>query len=115
MPSSWSSPGNYGTSGWRRLLWLATDLLPLEARSRGLPYLSSMRNIAGIIGFAGGGVLIDKAGSFYLYLVAGLLAVTATLIVSRLRAGKRPPVPEPKIHLESSASGRDLVPAPGQS
>lgn len=90
---------------------LATDLLPAEARSRGLPYLGSMRNIAGIIGFASGGLLVDKAGAFYLYLVAALLSVTATLLISQLRAG----TPEAVIQAEPSPGGRDLTPAPANS
>lgn len=70
---------------------LAADLLSDQYRSRGLPYIGAMRNVAGIIGFAGGGWLLDVAGPVYLSLAAALAAGLAALLVSRLRVDNDAP------------------------
>jgi MFS family permease len=67
---------------------LASDLLSKEARSHALPYLSSMRNVAGIIGFAAGGLLIDKAEPNSLYIIAGILTVAAVFFLSQIGSGR---------------------------
>jgi len=67
---------------------LAVDLLSVEVRSQALPYLSSMRNLAGIIGFAAGGLLIDKAEPYSLYIIAGALAGVAVFFLSQIGAGR---------------------------
>lgn len=67
---------------------LASDLLSAEARNHGLPYLSSMRNVAGIIGFAAGGLLIDKAEPNSLYIIAGVLTVAAVFFLSQVGGGR---------------------------
>ena len=68
---------------------LATDLLSAETRDRGLPYLNSMRNLAGIIGFAFGGILIDLVGTAGLYAVAAVLSLAATLLLSQMQHRSR--------------------------
>jgi MFS family permease len=91
---------------------LASDLLSLEKRGRGLPYLGSMRNIAGIIGFASGGLLIDKAGIFTLYLIAAALSVAATLLISRMRAETGSTVTIAEDDARTSGGRQDLALAP---
>lgn len=80
---------------------LATDLLATEARNRGLPYLSSMRNLAGIIGFAAGGLLIDKAEPNSLYMIAGALAGAAVFFLSQI-SGRRPETQKPATMVKPS-------------
>jgi MFS family permease len=70
---------------------LATDLLPTPLQPRGLPYIGAMRNVAGIIGFTGGGWLLDVAGPVNLSLAAAVVAGLAALLVSRLRVDNNAP------------------------
>jgi hypothetical protein len=50
-----------------------------------------MRNVAGIIGFTGGGWLLDVAGPVNLSLAAAVVAGLAALLVSRLRVDNNAP------------------------
>ncbi len=69
---------------------LATDILPPEALDRGLPRLNSMAWIAGIVGFAGSGYIIDTMGSTFLFMIGTLLSVGAASMVWMLpRAGEQ--------------------------
>jgi MFS family permease len=81
---------------------LATDLLSKEARSHALPYLSSMRNVAGIIGFATGGLLIDKAEPNSLYIIAGAVAVAAVFFLSQVGSGQRSESQKPATMIKPS-------------
>ena len=67
---------------------LASDLLNTEERNRGLPYLNAMRNVAGIIGFALGGILIDVLGTYGMYAVAALLAFAAIPLLLQVGKGE---------------------------
>ncbi len=67
------------------------ELLPREDRGRGLPYLSSMRNIGGIIGFASGGLLINLTGIFTLFLAAFILAAGAIVLLTQIPLNTRQP------------------------
>ena len=73
---------------------LASDLLTPEARNRGLPYLNAMRNVAGIIGFALGGIMIDALGAYGMYGIATLLALAAVPLLSQVRGAPEPQKPE---------------------
>lgn len=81
---------------------LASDLLSNEARSHALPYLSSMRNVAGIFGFAAGGLLIDKAEPNSLYIIAGVLAGAAVFFLSQIGGGRRSESQKPTTTVQPS-------------
>lgn len=59
-----------------------TDLLAPEALSRGLPWLNAAGRIAGIVGFASAGYLIDILGTSRLFFVPAALAVIAAVILT---------------------------------
>jgi hypothetical protein len=59
---------------------MATDLLDADARERGLPFLNTANYLAGILGFAAAGFLIESAGPFTLY-AALAIASAASIIV----------------------------------
>lgn len=82
---------------------LATDLLTPEARNRGLPYLNAMRNVAGIIGFALGGMMIDILGANGMYIIAALLAMAAIPFLSRVRPAGQPAPPEEILQVPTPA------------
>lgn len=63
---------------------LATDLLSPETLSRGLPWLNSMNWIAGILGFASAGYLMDAMGATALYLIAATMSVMAAALLGLL-------------------------------
>ncbi len=63
---------------------LATDMLASEALSRGLPRLNSMAYIAGIVGSAGAGYVMEALGGTTLYLIAAALAVVAAALLGLL-------------------------------
>lgn len=73
---------------------LATDVLAPETLRRGLPWLNAMSRIAGIIGFATTGLVIDFLGAGVTYLIAAALAVMAAGLLALLpemaQAGTRP-------------------------
>lgn len=64
---------------------LASDFLSVEERNRALPYLNAMRNVAGIIGFAAGGILIDTLGPTGMAGLAAFIAVAAVPLLARVR------------------------------
>jgi MFS transporter, DHA1 family, multidrug resistance protein len=71
---------------------LATDLLPPETLNWGLPRLSAMTWIGGILGFASAGYLMDALGSQGGYASAAVLSVGAVALLQlryRQRASRR--------------------------
>lgn len=65
---------------------LATDALPPEALTRGLPLIKAMTSIAAIVSFASAGYVLQTLGPGALFVVATLLAGIATLGVRPLHA-----------------------------
>jgi MFS family permease len=59
----------------------ATDLLPAQALSRGLPWLNAMGWVAGIVGSASAGYLIDAAGAASVSFIAAALSVAAAALI----------------------------------
>jgi len=64
---------------------LATDILPPEALSRGLPWLGTMTWVAGVLGFAASGYMIDTLGADNLYWIAAALSLAAATITGLQR------------------------------
>ena len=65
---------------------LATDALPHHALRRGMSWLNSMTWVAGIIGFAGTGYLMDTLGAAATCLIAAMLAIAAAGLLGGARA-----------------------------
>lgn len=61
---------------------LATDILEPEALGKALPRLTSMNWVAGILGFAGSGYVIEMLGSNSLYWMATIFSLIATAIIA---------------------------------
>jgi len=87
------------------------ELLPMEDRGRGLPYLSSMLNIGGIIGFASGGSLINLTGIFSLFLVALILSAGAIVLLTQIRLNIRHPTAGGEMNVGTAHQVRILIPA----
>ena len=68
---------------------LASDLLPPQALDRSLPRLSSMSWIAGVLGFAGSGYMMETFGRGTLFLILTFLPLAASLLLGLL-PGKQP-------------------------
>lgn len=65
---------------------LATDIVPSESLGKALPQLSSMNWMAGVVGFAGTGYVIERLGADSLYwmgTVFSLMAVAITALMTR--------------------------------
>jgi len=82
---------------------MAADLLPVDVRSRGLSRLGAMRNIAGIIGFAAGGMLMDIAGAPAVALSAVVLSLAAAFLLMNVRVARRLWVSDPRRGLRSAS------------
>lgn len=63
---------------------LATDILPAAALGRNLPWVSTASWVAGVIGFAASGVVIDLAGAASLFAIAAVLSLSSAGLVSAL-------------------------------
>lgn len=63
---------------------LATDILPPSALGRSLPWVSTASWVAGVLGFAASGIVIDLTGAASLFAVAALLSLGSAGLVSRL-------------------------------
>ncbi|MDX1614312.1 MAG: MFS transporter [Candidatus Promineifilaceae bacterium] len=72
---------------------LATDLLSARALQRGLPWLNGAGWMAGIVGFAGAGYVLEALGPQLLYLGAAGLAGLAALLVLAIRPQTAPENP----------------------
>ena len=58
---------------------LATDILPPQALSRGLPWVGVVGSGAGILSFAAAGLIIDYLGATVLFTGGVVIAVAAVL------------------------------------
>lgn len=67
----------------------ATDMLEPEALSRGLPWLNAIPSLAGIMGIAGSGIVMDALDPETVYVVVAVLAVIAALQISQLGRGRQ--------------------------
>jgi len=60
---------------------LATDILSPEVLGKALPGLSSMNWVAGVLGFAGSGYMIETLGENSLYWMAAIFSLAAAAII----------------------------------
>ena len=60
---------------------LATDILPPEALGKALPRLNSLNWVAGILGFAASGYIMEKLGQSGLYWMATTFGLVAAAII----------------------------------
>jgi MFS family permease len=66
---------------------LATDILPPQALGKALPRLNSLNWMAGILGFAASGYVIEKLGQNSLYWAATIFALAAAAIMGFMTRG----------------------------
>lgn len=85
----------------------ATDFLPPEALSRGLAWLNTTGWVAGILGYAGGGAMMDTLGATSLFLIVTGFALVATSLL-RLLPLTCPVVPQGRRGLR----GIEMTPCP---
>ncbi len=64
---------------------LVTDLLTSQAMQRGLPWISAMNPVAGVMSFVSIGYALDAFGPAPVYIVAAMVAIVAGLLLSSLR------------------------------
>lgn len=83
----------------------ATDLLPSATLRRGLPWLSAMPRLAGVVSFAGAGYVTDTLGTSALYAAAAGTAVIAALVLGLLPHEQRP-VESIELHVPSALASR---------
>jgi MFS family permease len=83
----------------------ATDLLAPEALSRGMPRLHAMNWIAGIVGFAGGGYLMDTLEGTSLFVAIAALSLVAAALSGLLPGGREEPAPVLPSVQAAAASG----------
>jgi MFS family permease len=82
---------------------LAIDLLGRERIGRGLPWLNAMNWLAGILGSAGAGLLMDSLGPTPVYLIAAALPVVAAALLGGL-PGQGQPRGSMRLRLRSAPS-----------
>jgi len=63
---------------------MATDILPPSTLGRSLPWISTASWMAGVIGFAASGVVIDLLGAASLFAIATALALGSVVLASTL-------------------------------
>jgi MFS family permease len=63
----------------------AADMLEPQALTRALPWLNATPSLAGIVGIAGSGVMMDTLGPNALYLLVAALAVVAAVQIGLLQ------------------------------
>lgn len=73
----------FGTNLSVASAFIANTLTP-EALKKGLPLVNTMDSVAGIVAFAGTGVVMEVFGPSSLYLTAAIMAIGAALLLSRL-------------------------------
>jgi SET family sugar efflux transporter-like MFS transporter len=76
---------------------LATDILAPEALGKALPRLSSMNWVAGVLGFAGSGYVIETLGANSLYWMASLFSLAAVALSGFMIWRAREAAPEPAV------------------
>ena len=81
---------------------MATDILPPAAIGRSLPWVSAVSWIAGVIGFAASGIVIDLVGAASLFAIAGLLSLGSASLVSTFPGSI--PVRVPRINWSKTQS-----------
>jgi len=64
---------------------LVTDLLTPQAMQRGLPWISAMNPVAGVMSFVSIGYALDAFGPAPVYIVAAMVAIVAGLLLSSLQ------------------------------
>jgi MFS family permease len=64
---------------------LVADLVTSQAMQRGLPWISAMNPVAGVMSFVSIGYALDAFGPTPVYLVAATVAIVAALLLSSLR------------------------------
>ena len=74
---------------------LATDILSPESLSKALPQLSSMNWVAGVLGFASTGYVIETFGSSSLYWMGTVFSLVAVAITGLLVRRGEQAAPEP--------------------
>jgi MFS family permease len=85
---------------------LATDILPPAAIGRSLPWVSTVSWVAGVIGFAASGFVIEILGAASLFALAALLALGSASLASTL------PGPVPALAGRSTGARAPSGPAP---
>ena len=66
---------------------LATDILPPEALGKALPRLNSLNWVAGILGFAASGYVMETLGQSGLYWIATSFALMAAVLIGFMSRG----------------------------
>lgn len=85
---------------------LATDLLPPEALGTAIPRLTSLNWMAGILGFAASGYMIERLGQDSLYWIATIASVAAAAITGWMaRADERRAIKTELAPLSASPKG----------
>jgi MFS family permease len=88
---------------------LATDILSPKALGEALPRLTSLYWVAGVLGFAGSGYVMERLGQNSLYWIATFFALAAAALTSLMTRGREKPVSElnpPQVQpLSPSAKG----------
>ena len=74
---------------------VATDILPVGALARGLPWIRGVNSVAGILSFAGAGYLMEAFSAATVYVAIGLLAVSAAALVKLLSGNAVAVAPAP--------------------
>jgi MFS family permease len=74
---------------------LATDILAPEALGKALPKLTSMNWVAGVLGFAGTGYVIETLGANSLYWMATILSLVAVAITALMTRPSESSAPQP--------------------
>jgi MFS family permease len=67
---------------------LASDILPQQALSRGLPWVGTMNWVSGVIGFGVSGYLLENLGANSLFLISASLSLVAAGLIGLL-SGQR--------------------------
>jgi MFS family permease len=86
---------------------LATDILPPEVLGKALPRLTSLNWVAGILGFATSGYVMETLGQSGLYWMATIFALAAAAIVGFVSKRGERPVPG-----TNQPHGQSLLPSP---
>jgi MFS family permease len=74
---------------------LASDFLAPEVLGEALPRLTSMNWVAGVLGFAGSGYVMETLGRSSLYWMATIFSLAAAAIIGLMIRQDQRPVPEP--------------------